>query len=219
MRMPLEFWNACKTYGSQTGADPVLLAAIARHETNYGTVGAGLSGYALGYGVYSESNSDSRFRGLENQLHFAGAQIARDLEGPVTLESIMDFSVNSWKAGDPVAWAKDVWGCYVEIAKEVGSQVVEAQAVEVPTIENVKVAFDMKAVVACFGVRDLMPGIAVGEKVLAPVCSQAQMGLVNEAENVYWIGGPVHTGNAGQTVINLTGEQLKDTMIAVANFL
>ncbi len=113
--VPKTFWAACQEAAAKTGADAFLLAAIGGHETYFGTRGAGLEGYALGYGVYSETNLDPRFKGLGNQLYYAGMQIANFMRGRETTEdTIYDFMVNSWKPGDK-NWYLGVWGMYQEI--------------------------------------------------------------------------------------------------------
>lgn len=114
--IPSDFWTKCQEHGKATGADPELLAAIGRHETDFGTEGAGRQGYALGYGVYGPTNLDTRFQGLDNQLHYAGAQIARYFKGrPVTSDLVHGFMNDSWKPGDP-HWADGVWYWYNNLA-------------------------------------------------------------------------------------------------------
>ena len=210
--IPVEFWNACKTYGKQTGADPVLLAAIGRHETGYGTLGAGRSGYALGYGVYSPTNMDPRFRGLENQLLYAGKQIDRYMKGaPVTPGSVLAFSVNSWKAGNPQAWAASVWACYANLTEELHL----ALPVAVAPVQKEEEEEMFESIVACFGTKDIMNAVALSEKFNAPICSQAQTALVGKSKVVYWVGGVDHAAVEGQTFVNLCGDDFKETMTKV----
>ena len=81
--------------------NPVLIAAIGWHETQWGRLGWGRSGYHLGYGAWNEKEAAEKYRGIENQIRYAGSQIrnwykknGRDLVKPGRM-SLEDFGYNS----------------------------------------------------------------------------------------------------------------------------
>jgi hypothetical protein len=110
--VPDTFWQADLESVKSTGADPYLMAAIAQHETDFGTLGAGTEGYTLGYGYPGPGQGDPTYLGVTKQLFYAGLQSAGFFKGqPVTEQGLKDFQAQSWKAGDP-AWYKGVWSIY-----------------------------------------------------------------------------------------------------------
>jgi hypothetical protein len=114
-----------KYYTSKLSAsmDFKFLCAIAMHETEYGTTGAGRpesGSYVLGYGVYSESNRDSTFAGIDRQLYYGGKRYLEAMASKSwQINSLADVTY-FWQGGDKGAyqWAADtnwpnaVWGIY-----------------------------------------------------------------------------------------------------------
>lgn len=120
--VPAEFWKEALKYSKQTGADPYLLAAIGKHETGYGTLGAGRDGFALGYGYYAPGNFNINYMDIPGrydvQLYSAGRQINSFFGSkPVTQDSIKAFMEQSWKPGDQ-NWYKGVWSIYESYNKD-----------------------------------------------------------------------------------------------------
>jgi Phage-related minor tail protein. len=119
-------WEKVVAYASKYGTSPYLLAAIGKHETGWGTLGAGRQGYYLGVGVPDSGKLQSRYRGLDAQLEWA-AKVAGILVGTKpTLEAIERMRVQpitGLKPGvyatDP-DWARKVWRHYLNILQEVG---------------------------------------------------------------------------------------------------
>lgn len=98
--------------------EPCLVASIGWHETHFGQIGAGTTGYILGFGFYPGSPLLDKVKGLANQLKYAHEFIVASFKFPVTLESTTEFAVNHWKSSVPTAWAKDVYNIFVSITKE-----------------------------------------------------------------------------------------------------
>lgn len=93
-----------------------LLAAIGWHETHWGELGAGREGWYLGYGYYPGSTVAEKYRGLVPQLTGAAKQIASYFKGrELTEETWLAFSRQSWRAGDPDAWAAGTWRIYQDL--------------------------------------------------------------------------------------------------------
>lgn len=94
-------------YGQQYGVDPKLLLAIAKHETNYGALGLGRSGYTLGYGA-TDSGNLSQYAGVENQYSNGARTLAAH-----GVHSLADVQAGKarWWATDP-AWAQGVSAAY-----------------------------------------------------------------------------------------------------------
>ncbi len=121
--IPDNFWSVDVNAATSAGADPYLLAAIAQHETQFGTLGAGQEGYALGYGYPAPGQGNPMYKGLDNQLFYSGLKVNEFFSGDqVTPDSLYQFALTSWKPGassDPVssaanakAWADSVWSIY-----------------------------------------------------------------------------------------------------------
>ena len=113
--IPEADWNLVLQVCSKFNVDPYFIAAIGWHETHWGRLGAGKIGWILGYGYFPGSTVANRYRGLENQLNGACAQISKDMKLPITLENVSDFAVNSWKPGAPLSWASSVFNIYTSI--------------------------------------------------------------------------------------------------------
>lgn len=117
--------------------DPYFIAAIGWHETHWGRLGAGLIGWILGYGYFPGSTVKEKYKGLENQLNGACAQIGRDLVLPITLANVENFAVNSWKPGVPLAWAKSVFSIYTSLQSGFTPVITDAEINDISKmIEN-----------------------------------------------------------------------------------
>jgi len=120
--VPTPFMEAAINAGNATGVDPLLIAAIGKHETGYGTLGAGREGYSLGYGYPAPGQGNAKYQDapgeFSNQTLSAAKQIAGYLGNKdVTLENLTDFMNNSWKPGDR-NWANAVWREYQQLNKD-----------------------------------------------------------------------------------------------------
>ena len=99
MALPSNQKQLAQKYGKQYGIDPNVLLAIAGHETQWGTTGAGRpsqGNYALGYGV-TDSKTLSKYAGLENQYKYAA----------MTLSHWGVKSINDILAGKAASYATD----------------------------------------------------------------------------------------------------------------
>lgn len=126
--MSLEDWKIVKQLAPK---NPLLIAAIGWHETQWGRLGWGRSGYHLGYGCFDADNAANVYRGMEQQVRYGYAQLERDLKSfpNVFQEDIEDFGFNSWKPGyynrstgeyvnTGRGWGKAVWGYYTELEND-----------------------------------------------------------------------------------------------------
>lgn len=114
--VPVKFWSAAVAAAEKYKVDPYLLAAIGKHETGFGTLGAGRDGYSMGYGVWTEGEPSTKWKDnpgeFTNQVNGAAKQISNYLGSiPTTAISIKDFQTNSWKPGDS-EWGEKVWNAY-----------------------------------------------------------------------------------------------------------
>lgn len=114
-----------KKYAVQFGSqlDFKFLCAIAHHETAYGTTGAGREesgGFILGYGVYSSSNKDSQYAGIDRQLYYGAKRYKEAMKSKSwMIDSLSDVQY-FWSGGDKgqYQWAADggwpaaVWAIY-----------------------------------------------------------------------------------------------------------
>lgn len=108
-------WVLVTKICSNYSVDPLFIAAIGWHETHWGRLGAGLSGWILGYGYFPGSTVKEKYKGLENQLNGACAQIKRDMNLPIELANVENFAQYSWKPSAPIAWAKSVFSIYTSL--------------------------------------------------------------------------------------------------------
>jgi len=194
MIVPILFMNKAVASAKITGVDPLLLCAISKHETNFGVLGAGRYGYELGYGQYSDKIADPRFKGLDNQLLYAGKQWGNFTGwASVTYNTLLNFSINSWRAGDPQAWANDVWYWYQKIKEE-------------------QQGGDSVNVVIYFGPDDMILAKRVAGKVNGVIADRTF--IVPSGAKVFVVGGTPIVG-----AVNLTGNAWEDTAEAVIKFL
>lgn len=75
-----------QTVARKYGVDPYILVAIGMHETGWGTMGAGRSGYTLGVGVPDSGGKLSQYAGLAAQLEGAAKILQRN--GVSSIEDI-----------------------------------------------------------------------------------------------------------------------------------
>lgn len=108
-------WNKILYYSNVYKVNPNLIAAIGWHETHWGKLGAGRTGWILGYGYFPGSTVQDYYKGLDRQLQGAMSQINRDFKGSINLSNITNFAVGSWKSSAPGAWAKSVWNIYQQL--------------------------------------------------------------------------------------------------------
>ena len=103
-----KFGELAEKYGQQYKVDPLILLAIAGHETRFGTTGVGLNGL-LGVGAYdsdpNNSTRNSKFSGVEQQLKVGAETFAnlREKGGAGPNDSIEKQTAAVNKAG----WATD----------------------------------------------------------------------------------------------------------------
>lgn len=114
--VPSDFWSAALRAAKSIGIDPYLIAAIGKHETSYGTQGAGREGYSLGYGYPGPGQGNPKYKDVPGsydvQITAAAKQIKNYMGNiPVTAISLKDLQDNSWKPGDS-NWANAVWKDY-----------------------------------------------------------------------------------------------------------
>lgn len=103
-----KFGELAQQYGKQYDVDPLLLLAIAGHETGFGTKGVGLNGL-LGVGAYdsdpNNSTRNSKFSGVEQQLK-VGAQTFANLRKKGGASSSDPIEVQT-AAVNKAGWATD----------------------------------------------------------------------------------------------------------------
>ena len=132
--LSVQQWIRLKEITAAYDVDPMLIAAIGRHETDWGRLGAGRDGWYLGYGYFPGSTVAEKYRGFDEQIRGACYQLKRDLKKPLTADSLMDFSVNSWKAGNPQQWAISVWSIYENLTDDLTAQVFTDTEPTAPTV-------------------------------------------------------------------------------------
>lgn len=133
--MTLNEWVIVRNITSEYNVDPKLIAAIGWHETHWGRLGAGRQGWHLGYGYFPGSTVAEKYRGLENQIRGASYQLKRDLKLPISLQTVTEFAFNSWKPGNPAAWAQSVWNIYNSLVDDLTSQLLPSGS-EFPSEES-----------------------------------------------------------------------------------
>ncbi|MFN8612593.1 MAG: glucosaminidase domain-containing protein [Vulcanimicrobiota bacterium] len=103
-----KFGELAEKYGKQYDVDPLILLAIAGHETSFGTKGVGLNGL-LGVGAYdsdpNNSTRNSHFSGVEQQLK-VGAQTFANLRKKGGASSSDPIEVQT-AAVNKAGWATD----------------------------------------------------------------------------------------------------------------
>lgn len=115
-------WTLVLKYCKNYNITPYLIAAIGWHETHWGRLGAGVSGWILGYGYFAGSTVKEKYRGLENQLKGACPMIAKYFHFPVSQTSCINFATNHWKPGAPTSWGKSVYLIYSGLEKDITPQ-------------------------------------------------------------------------------------------------
>lgn len=112
-------WDIVINICQPQGFNPYIIAAIGWHETHWGTLGAGLIGWILGYGYFPGSTVKEKYKGLKNQVEAAVAMIQRSGEDMNSLVSWTRFATNYWKPSAPSAWAKSCWNIFTNLMKDV----------------------------------------------------------------------------------------------------
>jgi len=79
-------WALVQQIASKYKIDPYILVAIGKHETGWGTQGAGRSGYTLGVGVPDSGGKVPRYQGLAAQLE--GAAVILNRNGVHTIADV-----------------------------------------------------------------------------------------------------------------------------------
>lgn len=114
-----KYWT--KQQGS--GLDYMFLLAIAKHETAFGTLGAGKpenGSYILGYGVYDSGNKDPAYAGINAQLYRGAKRYVEAMKSRAWKIDSEDDVRYFWQGGDKGSyqWATDtnwphaVWTIY-----------------------------------------------------------------------------------------------------------
>lgn len=105
-------------YGQQYGVDPGVLLALAKHETDYGTKGAGQQGYTLGFGIDNSAGYERpEYAGVENQYSNTARRLSE--KGVDSIDDITEGRA-SWYAPGPQsgAWASGVGSAYESLAPQ-----------------------------------------------------------------------------------------------------
>ncbi len=115
-------------YGHDNGVDPLLLLAVAGHETVFGKEGVGVNGM-LGVGAYDDDPNNStrnpKFSGIENQIRVGAETFARLRAQAGSSEH--DSIQSQLQAANQAGWATDpewhggVWQHYEEILRRASS--------------------------------------------------------------------------------------------------
>ena len=108
-------WATVNYYADNNGIYSELLAAIGWHETHWGRLGWGRSGFHLGVGCYSDANGNYVYQGLENQLAWAAPRLGQYLGLHVTKNNLYNFAREIWRPGNPMAWAAGVYEIYTDL--------------------------------------------------------------------------------------------------------
>jgi len=110
--IPVEDWDTVTSLCAYYDINPYIIAAIGWHETQWGRLGAGRSGFHLGVGVPNDNTMYPQFQGVYNQVNWAAKKIKAELYSPVSWETLWDFSDRIWRPGNPKAWAIGVAAVY-----------------------------------------------------------------------------------------------------------
>lgn len=157
-------WQLVTSICQRYNVDPYLIAAIGKHETQWGTAGAGKIGWILGYGYFPGSTVKEKYKGLENQVIGALNQFSKYMQSPLTLQSITDLAVNHWKSSAPGSWAKSVYSIYISIAGGYNPPVTDTEIQDltdrITELEN-KVTVDIDT-----GIADLTKRVSLLEMII-----------------------------------------------------
>lgn len=107
--IPSADWKSILEICTLYNVNPYLIAAIGWHETHWGKLGAGRSGYILGVGVHSDTDILTQYKGLPAQLNWAVPRLAKAFGLHPTEPELDHFAHQIWKPGNPTAWASSVW--------------------------------------------------------------------------------------------------------------
>lgn len=145
-----------------------LLAAIGQHETHWGQLGAGKQGWYLGYGYYPGSTVAEQYKGLLPQLQGASSQIANFFRNKsLTWENWQDFARQSWRPGDPRAWAESTWTIYQQLREETAQAKPGMSIGPAPTTSQTRT-----------GVPAVKPVVLAGGTIILALALVAGIGLM-----------------------------------------
>lgn len=125
--IPEADWSTVKTICARWKVNPYFIAAIGWHETHWGRLGAGVTGWILGYGYFPGSTVKEKYKGLFKQIEGACIMITNHLKLPITLVNVIDFAVNHWKSGAPRSWAQSVYSIWSNLAKDIQPQPTDTE--------------------------------------------------------------------------------------------
>ncbi len=105
--------------GQKYGVDPLMLLAIAKHETGYGTLGAGREGYTLGW-------LDQNSLGPQAQYEATARKLGRLGQGsPASIPDIQQWYAPVGAGNDPTGlnqnWISGVQAAYQDLANQVSA--------------------------------------------------------------------------------------------------
>lgn len=112
-------------YAAQYNVDYKLVLAIAKHETQFGTKGAGRpesGSYICGYGVPDSGKLQSQYAGIEKQCKMVAMRIRDALGSRLITKENIKYLWNGGNMGSAYRYASDtnwpngVWKCYQEIS-------------------------------------------------------------------------------------------------------
>ncbi|MGM7682862.1 M23 family metallopeptidase [Cytobacillus sp. Hm23] len=106
------------------------LLAIAWHETQFGTTGAGRDesgSFVLGYGVF-DSGKEGKYAGIETQMHYGAKRIKDALSSRGFIPKSFNDVSYFWSGGDygnyqwatDTGWPVGVWTAYKQVTTEKG---------------------------------------------------------------------------------------------------
>lgn len=110
-------------YGQEFGVDPGVLLAIAKHETNFGTLGLGKKGLTLGYGAY-DSGPSMKWQGPEAQYRGAASTLSK--WGVKGIDDITAGKAGAY-ATDP-KWESGIASAYKGLAPQLSGAPAAATA-------------------------------------------------------------------------------------------
>lgn len=119
-----------------------MLLAIGWHETHFGRLGWGRSGYHLGVGAYSATNANPAYQGLEKQF----AWTAPRLPDAFTLDTMQKYGLEKQKPTNAdgtntgAAWGKSVFSIYQGIVVDLPVDKPAGPVIPVPSSDPVDLA-------------------------------------------------------------------------------
>lgn len=102
----------------ESGVNPYLMFAIGVHETGWGTMGWGKSGYILGVGCYDAIHVNESLKGFDNQIGWAVKAVSEFMGFEMSFQALFNFAKYVWKPGNPLTWAKGVFSHYIDLVSK-----------------------------------------------------------------------------------------------------